>query len=235
MQWLGKNGLSRVERIGYRRQQRLRRILSNGRPGRAHGREQRRKVPGRVIPGNFRPGRRGNRARRVNIPDGGRKDDEKRLQADCSRESELREILVDPAFSKVSVRGKFLRRRGPAKERAQAGEELLERSRPPQGKPGNGQVRRGVERNGYVRLYMQVSDFKQTGWPPWNYTPVGRYPHQMRFGGKRSPSRIVARPNICGLPKRRAGGPAAIDPRGKLPFIGLWAKSCPTNGLPFTT
>jgi hypothetical protein len=71
--------------------------------------------------------------------------------------------------------------------------------------------------------------------PPWNYTPVGRYPHQMRFGGKRNPSRIVARPNIRGLPKRRAGEPAAVDPRGKLSFIGLWAKSCPTNDLPFTT
>ncbi len=147
MQRLGKNGLPRMERVGAAMGWRLRYIFSSGGLGRAHRRKHRRKILRRVIPSDLRPGRCGNRARRVNIPDGRRKQNQKRLQDNRRRESVLWEFPVDPAISKVWVAEKFLWRRLSSNQRQQAGGELFERSRPPQRKLRARQLRRSVERN----------------------------------------------------------------------------------------
>src|SRR4029077_10222590 len=130
MQRLGKNGLPRMESIGAETRCRFKWLFSGRSSGSAECWKDRRKILHRTIPGDFRPGRCDNRALRLNIPDGRGEKDQERLKHNCTCECVLGESLFDPAIAKVWTTEEFLRRCRASDKRNQAGEELLERSRP---------------------------------------------------------------------------------------------------------
>lgn len=188
VQGFGQNGLARMEGLGAALGLRLRWLLTRSSLRRTHDRKDCREILRRPVPGDFRLGRIGNCARRADIPDGWGKLDEERLEQDSECEGKPRKSLVHPAIAKVCVASEFLGRRRAANERDQAGEEPNERSRLFQRQPRSRQPRRRVERNSYIHPLMQMSDLKQTEWPPGElyashpgFSPLG-------LVGARSPS-----------------------------------------------
>jgi len=171
MQRLRKDGLPRMERIRAARGRCFGGHFPSGRCDRANFREDGRKIFRRIIPSDLSPGGFGNGVRRANIPDGGRVKYEERLQSDRGNEGCPRETLVDPAIAKVRVAGKFLWRHWSLYDRDQAGEELFGRARLFEGQAWRTKLPRRVERKSSTRPFMQMSDLKQTEWPPRDYTP----------------------------------------------------------------